>query len=260
MACPQPYYQREGVTLYHCTHEELAAVLQPESVDAIVTDPPYGETALEWDRWPEGWPGLVRPLLKRTGSMWCFGSFRMWWEKRDEFRDGGWAVAEDVVWKKQNGSGFATDRFRRVHEQPVHFYRADSPWRDVFHEVPVTMDAKARKVSARADRAAHAGRIGAAIYESEDGGPRLMTSVLEVRNCHGYATNETQKPVALVEPLVRNACPRGELVVDFFAGSGSTALACLATGRRFIGCDMRKAQCEDVARALSQVLPLAFGG
>ncbi|AAK94340.1 methyltransferase [Myxococcus phage Mx8] len=257
MAC-RPYYQRGDVTLYHCTHEELADALQAESVDAIVTDPPYGETALEWDRWPVGWPGLVRPLLKRTGSMWCFGSFRMWWDKRDEFVSGGWVVAEDVVWRKQNGSGFATDRFRRVHEQPVHFYRADAAWRDVFHQVPVTMDAKARTVTRRA-QPPHLGAIGAHKYTSEDGGPRLMTSVLEVRNCHGFAVNETQKPVALVEPLVRNACPPGGLVADFFAGSGSTALACLATGRRFIGCDIREAQCEAAARELSQVLPLGFG-
>lgn len=254
-----PYYQRDGVALYHCRHEELAASLQPESVDAIVTDPPYAETSLDWDVWPAGWPGLVRPLLKRTGSMWCFGSFRMWWEKRDEFVQAGWRVAEDVVWKKQNGSGFATDRFRRVHEQPVHFYRDNSSWKDVFHEVPVTMDAKARKVTRRA-QPAHLGKVRASTYETEDGGPRLMTSVLEARNCHGYAVNETQKPVELVEPLVRNACPRGGLVVDFFAGSGSTALACLATGRRFVGCDVREAQCEAAARALSQMLPLAFGG
>lgn len=251
-----PYYARPGVALYHCRHDELAAHLGADAVDAIVTDPPYGETALDWDRWPAGWPELVRPVLRAAGSMWCFGSFRMWWDKRDEFS--GWRVAEDLVWRKQNGSGFATDRFRRVHEQPVHFYRADASWRGVFRQVPVTMDAKPKKVTRRA-QPPHLGAGRVSTYESKAGGPRLMTSVLDVRNCHGYATNETQKPVELVVPLVRNACPPGGLVVDFFAGSASTALACLRTGRRFVGCELRESQCEDAARALSQELVLVEG-
>lgn len=257
----RPYYERAGVALYHCRHEELVAHLGGDAADAIITDPPYGETALEWDRWPPGWPGLVRPLLKRAGSMWCFGSFRMWWEKRDEFIQGGWKVAEDVVWEKNHGTGFTRDRFMRVHEQPVHFYRADSPWRAVWKSVPVTMDAVAKKVKAPANRFQHRGAVGVQEFESKAGGPRLMRSVLKVKSMRNQgATNETQKPVALVEPLVLNACPPDGTVVDFFSGSGSTALACLATGRRFIGCDMREDQCEHAARALSQVLLLGGVG
>jgi site-specific DNA-methyltransferase (adenine-specific) len=250
-----PYYERPGVALYHCSYDELAAVLGEGSADMLHADPPYQQTALDWDVWPKDWPGLVRPLLKRTGSMWCHGSFQMFWERRDEFLEGGWRMVEDIIWQKHNGSGFATDRFRRVHEQPVHFVRDDARWEDVYKHVPVTMDAKARKVTRRA-QPPHLGTVGAHTYEAKDGGPRLMTSVLEVRSCHGYATNETQKPVALLEPIIRNACPPGGLVVDLFAGSGSAAIACMRTGRRYVGCDIREGQLKEAARALSQELGL----
>lgn len=56
---------------------DLVPRLADESFDLILTDCPYGETSLTWDRWVSGWPALVRPKLKRTGSMWVFGSSRM---------------------------------------------------------------------------------------------------------------------------------------------------------------------------------------
>jgi site-specific DNA-methyltransferase (adenine-specific) len=89
------------------------------SVDVIVTDPPYGETALAWDKWVTGWPALVRRVLKPSGSMWVFGSTRMFMTRSNEFS--AWHIAQDVVWEKHNGSGFMSDRFRRVHEGAVQF-------------------------------------------------------------------------------------------------------------------------------------------
>ena len=46
----------------------------------------------------------------------------------ERFAENGWKYAQDIVWEKHNGSGFHADRFKRVHEHAVQFYRADSPW------------------------------------------------------------------------------------------------------------------------------------
>ena len=54
-----PYYQDELVTLYHGRFEDVLPALGPLTVDLILTDPPYGETSLDWDRWPTGWPTLL---------------------------------------------------------------------------------------------------------------------------------------------------------------------------------------------------------
>lgn len=212
------------------------AEMDDESVDCILTDPPYQETSLQWDRWPPGWPALVRRVLKRSGSMWVFGSQRMFLTRAVEFS--GWKMAQDIVWQKHNGSGFHADRFKRVHECAVQFYRDDAPWAEVYKQPQYTSDATARTVR-RKRRPPHMGHIEAGSYASVDGGPRLMRSVIYARSEHGHARHPTQKPVAIVEPLLRYSCPRGGLVFDPFGGSGTTAVVALQQGMSAIICEAK---------------------
>jgi methylase of polypeptide subunit release factors len=53
-----PYYADDHVTLYLGDHEDVLPALD-RTFDLIVADPPYGETSLDWDRWPDGWPALM---------------------------------------------------------------------------------------------------------------------------------------------------------------------------------------------------------
>ena len=244
----KPYYEHAGVAIYHGDCREILPALGV-TADAVIADPPYGQTSLDWDRWPEGWLGAQG--LGR--SLWCFGSLRLFMGKRQEFDDAGWTLAQDVVWEKHNGSSFHRDRFRRVHEQAAHFYRGS--WADVYKAVPVTHDETARAVR-RKQRPAHMGRIEESAYVSHDGGPRLMRSVIYVRSMHGMAANETQKPEGIVAPLIENACPRGGLVVAPFMGSGTDLVTARLMGRRAIGIDVRESQCEAAAERLRAGLPL----
>jgi len=177
---------------------DVIATLPDACVDAIVTDPPYQQTSLEWDRWVDGWPGAVARVLKPGGSMWVFGTLRMFVDRRDEFAD--WRLAQDIIWEKHNGSSMRTDRFRRVHEQAAQFYRGE--WSAVYKGRVVTMDARKRTVT-RTLSPAHLGRTGASTFESEEGGPRIMRSVIYARSQHGVAIHKTQKPEAIIEPLIR---------------------------------------------------------
>ena len=239
----EPYYADEWVTLYHGDWREL---IDPDlTADLIVTDPPYGETSLEWDRWPDGWPALA---ARHSSAMWCWGSMRMFLDHRDEFA--AWRLSQDLVWEKHNWSNLAADRFTRVHDHALHWYRG--PWGDLHHETPVTLDAVARRVHRRARPAHWIGASGPSLHESEDGGPRLMRSVIYGRSMHGRALNETEKPAPIVEHLISYGCPRGGVVLDVFAGSCSTLTAARATGRRAIGFELRESQCEQAALRLSQ--------
>lgn len=244
----QPYYSDDRVALYHGDWREL--IPEDFTADLILTDPPYGETSLAWDKWPTGWPALA---ARHSRSMWCFGSMRMFLDQRDEFSD--WRLSQDVVWEKHNGSGFHADRFRRTHEHALHWYRGD--WAEIHHDTPTTPDATARTVRSKR-RPAHTGNIDRTPYVSTDGGPRLMTSVHFQPSMHGRAINETEKPVPLLEPLIQYGCPVGGTVLDLFAGSTAVLVAARNLGRRGIGYEVREEQCESAARRLSQDV-LDFG-
>lgn len=242
---PTPYYQDDQVTLYHGAFEDVLPALDNLQADLIIADPPYGETSLTWDHWPEGWP---TKLTSYAPAMWCFGSMRMFLDRRDEFPP--WALSQDVVWEKHNGSGFHADRFRRVHEHALHFYQG--AWADIHHVTPTTADATARTIRKKAKPAQWQGKVGPNEFQSHDGGPRLMRSVMPHRSMHGRAINETEKPVALLEPLIAYGCPRFGLVLDPFAGSASTLIAARNLGMHAIGVEKREAQCEAAANRLSQ--------
>lgn len=238
----RPYYQDDFVTLYNGRAEDVIPLLP--MADAVVTDPPYAETSLDWDRWPEGWPALAAKLAPQ---MWCFGSTRMFLDRAADLKP--WRLAQDVVWEKHNGSNSSADRFRRVHELALHFYQGE--WRDLYRQPQYTNDATAKTVR-RKRRPPQWGEIGEHVYVSEDGGPRLMSSVIYARSCHGYAVNETQKPEEIVAPLVLYSVPPGGLLVDCFAGSGTTLAVAKKTGRRSIGIEVRESQCQRIVERLAQ--------
>lgn len=249
----KPYYDRDGTTIYHGDAREVLPTLGLQA-DLVLTDPPYGDTSLKWDRIVRGWPDAVAPFLKPTGSLWVFGSFKSHLVTAADFAD--WKLAQDVIWEKHNGSGLATDRFRRVHEIAVQWYRAEK-WETVYKCPQFTNDATPRKILRRASGPSHMGGRDASVYVAELGGPRLMRSVIYARSMHRRAINETQKPIEVLVPLIEYSCPPGGLVLDLFAGSCSTLQAARLAGRQAIGIEMREEQCAAAVAGLSQaVLPL----
>lgn len=243
-----PYFQNNYCTIYHGDCRDIIPTLGVQVADMVLADPPYGETSLRWDKRVNGWLSLAGESLKSSGSLWCFGSTRMFLELgMAEFC--GWKFAQDVVWEKHNGSSFHADRFKRVHENALHFYRGE--WAMIYKNPIKTFDATKRTVR-RKQRPPHMGNIDGGQYVSMDGGPRLMRSVIAVRSCHGYAVHETQKPVGIVLPLVEYSCPVGGTVLDPMMGSGTTLEVCQSSGRYAIGIETIEKNCEEAAKRLRQ--------
>lgn len=220
-------------------------------VDAIIADPPYQETNLKWDSWPHGWPTVAAQC---AASLWVFGSMRMFLVYRDEFKE--WSLSQDVVWEKHNGSGLQADRFRRVHDHALHYYRGE--WGDLYKLPPVVTveEERRRQTVIRGRKPAHWGGVELGSGYEYDG-QRLMRSVIPVRSCHGHAVNETQKPEGIVVPLMRYSVPPGGTVIAPFAGSGTVLAVAQAQGMRAIGIESRECQCLEIVKRISQELPLA---
>lgn len=236
----KPYYQRDGITIYHGDCREILPALAP--VDVVVTDPPYGETSLEWDRTVDGWLDQLP-----ANQLWIFGSLKSFLAQPFA----GWKHVQEIVWEKHNGSNFHADRFKRVHEIIAHFIREGVQWGTIYHS-PVTTPDATRRTTRRKGRPPHTGKIGNGAYQSKDGGPRLMRSVIQARSCHGYAEHPTQKPIAIVRPLIEYSAPPNGTVLDPFMGSGTTLRAAKDLGREAIGIEVNEAYCEIAATRLAQ--------
>jgi site-specific DNA-methyltransferase (adenine-specific) len=259
---PTPYYSDDTVSLYLGDMREVLPALDLTALDltadCVVADPPYEETSLAWDRWPDGWLEVAANV---TSSLWCFGSIRLFGERWREFGNAGWKLSQDlateweteaadhVTWEKHNGSGFAADRFKRVHETVTHWYRAR--WAGIYHDVPrVAWHGAVNKGGKSRGLTPHTGRIGGKDYV--DDGARLMRSVIRVRSMQGRAIHPSEKPIGILDPLIRYACPPGGLVVDPFAGSGSSLVATRLSGRRALGVEANEEYAERAARRLAQ--------
>lgn len=257
-----PYYEDDTTQLYLGDMREILPALGLQA-DLIIADPPFGETSHNWDTWPDGW---LKVAAAHSNSMWCFGSQRMFFDHLDEFR-ADWTLSQDVighdehgqpvhsdvnvVWEKHNGPGFTNDRFRRVHEHALFWYRG--PWDAQHHSVP---QEKAYDPSDKYQRRSvrsvttHTGKIGP--HNGGRDGSRLMRSVIKVRSMQGLnPINETEKPLGIVEPLIHYACPPGGLIVDPMAGSCSVLEVARLMGYRAVAIEKRERQCEAAARRLS---------
>lgn len=243
-------FEDDWVTLHHGDYREHLDGLH---ADAVITDPPYGETQLEWDRWVPGWVNDVSAI---ANSLWSFGSFRMFHEHASDFAT--WKYAQEIVWEKQNGTGLLRDRFRRVHEFAVQSYRGD--WASIYSAEPLTdADVAPRTIRKRSAKGKHLhGAQASSSYTTETGGTKLIRSVMQVRSEHGRnPIHETQKPLGILLPLITTSVPPGGLVVDPFAGSASTAVAARMLGRRCIAFEVREGAAHKAAQRLASELVFA---
>ncbi|MFG3050353.1 DNA-methyltransferase [Kitasatospora sp. NPDC048239] len=253
---PQPYYQDDHVTLYHGDNRELLPALGI-TADLIVTDPPYGimqrTGSCTWDEWPDDWVALAATVAR---SMWCFGTARIFLDHYADFIAAGWRMSQDVIWAKTAGTGVQADRFRRAHEHVFHWYQG--PWSDIHHETPRVPSNRPKTGTVKRARG---GRGDTYTHRPAgtwtDDGLRCQLSVITASAVRARR-HPTEKPVPVLDLLIRYGSPEGGLVVDLFAGSGSTLDAARQADRRAIGIEADERYCEAAARRLSQAtLPAA---
>ena len=208
------------------------------SVDMVLTDPPYGTTACKWDSvipFEPMWEQLHR-ITKVNGAIALFGSepfssaLRMSNIKNYKY---------DWIWRKEAGSNFATVKYMpwKEHEHILVFEKKGKKTK----YFPIMQERKGSR-KGKVTKSFDSGRSNSVYGEMESKGEfivpelRYPSSVLEFNRERGL--HPTQKPVALMEYLIRTYTNEGETVLDFTMGSGTTGVACVNTNRNFIGIEL----------------------
>ncbi|HEY4241295.1 MAG TPA: site-specific DNA-methyltransferase [Kofleriaceae bacterium] len=233
--------------LWHSDALALLGRLADGSVDLVVADPPYAIAKAEWDEFPsleayvewcDAWLAEVARVLAPHGSAYVCGFSEILAELKVRSAK-RFAGCRWLVWYYKNKANLGRD-WGRSHESILHL-RGEAARIDV-DAVRVPYNGHTTKYPARvqavSSQYAHGGRRDTWEPNPLGAKPRDVLEVPVI--CNGMAEktpHATQKPEALVERLVRASSAPGQLVVDPFSGSGTTAVVAARLGRRWLAGD-----------------------
>jgi modification methylase len=228
----------------------LMRMLPTASVHCVFADPPYnlqlrGELRRpddslvdavddDWDRFADfaaydaftrEWLGECRRLLRKDGTLWVIGAYHNIFRIGAILQDLGFWVLNDVIWRKSNPMpNFRGRRFTNAHETLIWAARG----RDSRHRFNHwAMKALNDDLQMRSDWLIP-----------------LCTGPERLRNQHGLKLHPTQKPEALLHRVLLASTSPADIVLDPFAGTGTTAAVAKRLGRHFIGIERHPAYAE----------------
>jgi DNA modification methylase len=229
------------ITLYHGDCLVEMSKIPDGSVDMILCDLPYGTTACKWDNvipfeplWAHYWR-----VLKPNGAVVLFGSepfsshLRMSQIKHYKY---------DWVWVKNTSTGVSSFRYMPMknYENIVVFCRQKTRFNPQMTKRFSQESENRYKYKVQSGKSNHqscGSELPPRQYTPDLVNPRMVINFKTEPNAKGKF-HPTQKSVALLEYLIRTYTLEGETVLDNTMGSGSTGVACVNTGRKFIGIEM----------------------
>ncbi len=243
----------------------LMGMLPPASVHCIFADPPYnlqlrGELRRpddslvdgvdeDWDRFADfpsydaftrEWLTECRRLLRKDGTIWVIGAYHNIFRIGAILQDLGFWILNDVVWRKSNPMpNFRGRRFTNAHETLIWAARGrDSRYRFNYQAMKALND----DVQMRSDWIIP-----------------LCTGAERLKNQHGLKLHPTQKPEALLHRVLLASTSPGDIVLDPFLGTGTTAAVAKHLHRHFIGMERHPAYAEAAIGRVRQQRPAPEG-
>ena len=228
----------ENIKLYNNDCLEEMKNIPDKSIDLILCDLPYGTTSCKWDviiDFEELWKQYKR-IIKDNGAILLFGtepfSSRLRLSNQKMYR-------YDWYWHKTLGSNFLCLKF-----QP--FFKIETI--SVFYKkkpkyFPEMKEGKPYSKRYKENVEKHRNQQNFGIKQidiEENKWTRYPDNLIEFSNGNNKNVHPTQKPVPLLEYLIRTYTNEGDLVLDNCMGSGSTGVACINLNRRFIGIEKEK--------------------
>jgi site-specific DNA-methyltransferase (adenine-specific) len=232
------------------------------SIDLLLTDPPYNlgkdygngsdqQSVEAYLAWTEQWIDKALPKLKANGSLYIFLTWRfapeifVMLKKR-------MTMMNEIIWDRRVPSmGGSTRSYSSVHDTIGFFVNRKDYYFDL-DAVRIAYDAETKKARSRSIF------VGAKWLEVGYN-PKDLWSVSRLHREHPErADHPTQKPLEIIERMVKASCPPGGVVLDPFMGSGTTALAAKRLGRNYIGFELNPAYCDIIeARLAAPEVPVA---
>ena len=223
------------VDLYKGDCLEVMKSIPDGSIDMVLTDPPYGTTACKWDSvipFEPMWEQLKR-VTKKNGAIVMTASqpftsvlvasnlkmFKYCW-----------------VWEKSKASNFlqAKKQPLKNHEDVVVFSKEKVPYNPQFTDGEAYTPRPGKKITEVYNPSRDH------MFRNGSGGKRYPKSIqyFKTSEAEGKVFHPTQKPVALMEYLIKTYTNENETVLDFTMGSGTTGVACKNLNRNFIGIEL----------------------
>lgn len=242
-----PYYQDDLVTLYHGNCLDVLPVL---TGDAIITDPPYGTTQNKWDSvvpfedlWPLYDASCSGPVVQFSQGLFTAATM-LSNPKNFKYK---------LTWVKSKATNFLNAKKQplRKHEDICVFYKKQPTYN------PQMTQGEAYDKGVRKD--ALTGSYGDfSPVRVKSSGDRYPVDVLyhATAESEGKTTHPTQKPVGLLQTLIRTYTNVGDTVIDPFAGTGSTLIAARREGRKVIGVELDQDYCDSIVQRLKQEAPI----
>ena len=223
---------------------ELMKDIPDGSIDLILCDLPYGTTACKWDvviPFDKLWEQYNR-IIKENGAIVLFSQMPF---TAELVHSNLKLFKYEWIWQKDNGTGFLNAKKMplKIHENILVFYK----------KLPIynpQMRTGFKPYKCKQGR--HSTNYGS--YEqghiTESNGERYPIDIIEFKKDSGL--HPTQKPVALLEYLIKTYTNEGDVVLDNCMGSGSTGVACVNTNRNFIGIELDKKYFEIAKKRIEE--------
>jgi site-specific DNA-methyltransferase (adenine-specific) len=224
---------------------EILKTIPDKSVDLVLTDPPYGQTQNIWDNKFFEWFDECKRISKKQSII----SFGNGFFTAEMMFMGKEIWKYNIIWDKILASGFlnANKMPLRTHEDIIIFYKEQI----TYNPQKIIGEKNHSKGKNRCKTNSNYGYHK--IVENDLGNLKHPKSIISISKTHpSKSQHPTEKPEELIELLIKTYTNEGDLILDPFLGSGTTAVACKALKRNFIGIEISPEYCEIARQRLRQ--------